>query len=154
MQFNNSDHGFDGQDYAKGHAGEGWGSDSPFFVAQPAQPPQFSLPLPFSHAPRFPAFSSPDGKGAPPPGKGKAPPELALWRSPPSTSPREGGEARRDPGPGRGEARRPPECAKRVLIEVPGPDRGRVRESQSEDSTDGIGPIIDYYFYTLPVSLL
>ena len=37
-----------------------------FFQAAP--PPQFQLPLPFSGSPKFPAFSSPDGRGAPPAG--------------------------------------------------------------------------------------
>ena len=34
----------------------------------------FSLALPFSGSPKFPAFSSPDGKGAPPPDVPPPPP--------------------------------------------------------------------------------
>lgn len=45
-----------------------------FFRANYAPPPQFSLPLPFSGSPRMPAFSSPDGRGAPPPDVPPAPP--------------------------------------------------------------------------------
>jgi len=45
-----------------------------FFQANPAPPPMFSLPLPFSGSPKFPAFSSPDGKGAPPPDVPPPPP--------------------------------------------------------------------------------
>ena len=45
-----------------------------FFQANPAPPPMFSLPLPFSGSPKFPPFSSPDGKGAPPPDVPPPPP--------------------------------------------------------------------------------
>ena len=45
-----------------------------FVQANAAPPPMFSLALPFSGSPKFPAFTSPDGKGAPPPDVPPPPP--------------------------------------------------------------------------------